>query len=175
MKLPSSDYDLEHRVTYRLALLSARNTRSVLDLYRKHGLTVAAWRALSLIGHHEPIHPSNISERSSVDPDKVTRAVDALVARGYVARNGDSRDRRRVVLTLTPRGRKVYVEIEGVRRRIEERFLGVLSAAEKRQFLALLGRLEEQGRRLFTGRDAWKAIVGGGVAGESPAPARRTR
>lgn len=170
MKLPASDYDLENRVTYRLALLSARNTRSVLQLYRKHGLTVAAWRAFSLIGHHEPIHPSSISERSSVDPDKVTRAVDALVARGYVARDGDSKDRRRVVLTLTPRGRKVYAEIEGVRRRIEERFLGVLSPSEKRQFLALLGRLEEQGRKLFTGRDAWKSIVGDGA---EERPARR--
>lgn len=175
MKLPVSEYDLEHRVTYRLALLSARNTRSVLDLYRKHGLTVAAWRALSLIGHHEPIHPSNISERSSVDPDKVTRAVDALVTRGYVARDGDRQDRRRVVLTLTPRGRKVYAEIEGVRRRIEERFLGVLSAPEKRQFLMLLGKLEAQGRKLFTGKDAWKAIVGDGADAGPAAPARRPR
>lgn len=86
------------------------------DLYRKFGLMVGGWRTLSIIGRYEPIHPGSIAERTSVEPDKVTRAVDRLVGRGLVARKADSKDRRRIVLTLTVHGRRIHAEIDGVRR-----------------------------------------------------------
>lgn len=160
MKRRPPDLDLEHRTAYRFAVLSAMSTRSISDLYRRHGLTVGGWRTLSLIGHHEPTHPSAISDRSSVDPDKITRAVDRLVRRGFVSRRLDETDRRRVVLTLTARGRKVHDEIDRVRRILEQKFLSVLSAAELRQFNRSLDKLEGQARLLFRDRGAWKKLVG---------------
>jgi len=60
--------------------------------------------------------------------------VDALVARGYLKRNVDPEDRRRLVVTLTRRGRKAAatqaaaresIDVE-LRERIGERGLGVL-------------------------------------------------
>jgi DNA-binding MarR family transcriptional regulator len=92
----------------------------------------------------------------------VTRAVDRLVAKGLVAREADEADRRRVVLTLTARGRKVYADIDRRRREIDAEFLSVLSAAERKAFFATLDTLELQARRIFTGRDAWRALVSSG-------------
>src|SRR3954471_8132025 len=96
--------DLEHRTAYRFSMLAAQSTRCMADLYRKAGITVGGWRTLSLIGRYEPIYPSSIAERTSVDPDKVTRAVDRLVEKGLVARKVDNADRRRIALRLTARG-----------------------------------------------------------------------
>ena len=52
-------------------------------------------------------------------PDKVTRAVDRLVQLAYVERKQDAADGRRVALSLTFLGQKVYADIEGLTRRVE--------------------------------------------------------
>jgi DNA-binding MarR family transcriptional regulator len=156
MKLSNPALDLEHRTAYRFAVLSAMSTRSIADLYRRHGLTVGGWRTLSLIGHYEPIYPSGIAERTSVDPDKVTRAVDRLVEKKLVTRKVDGADRRRVVLTLTARGRRVYAQIDRVRRVLEKEFLSVLTREELRSFNACLDKLEAQARRIFPRKKAAK-------------------
>ena len=181
MKLPAASLDLEHRTAYRFSMLAAQSTRCMSDLYRKLGLTVGGWRTLSLIGRYEPIHPGGIAERTSVDADKVTRAVDRLVGRGMVARKVDARDRRRIVLTLTARGRRVYAEIDAIRRAVEEKFLSVLTRDEIARFTATLDKLEAQARRIFTGKGAWRALVGksaarttsSGRAARAKSPARK--
>jgi DNA-binding MarR family transcriptional regulator len=159
MKLPKSDLDLEHRTSYRFAVVSAMSNRCVADLYRSHGLTVGGWRTLSLIGHYEPIYPGQIAERTSIEPDKVTRAVDRLVGIGYVARVADDNDRRRVVLKLTRSGRRVYSAIERVRREVEQELLAALSPSERKSFLQSLAKVEAQARRLFAGKNAWTALA----------------
>ena len=171
----AASLDLEHRTAYRFSILAAQSTRCMSDLYRKLGLTVGGWRTLSLIGRYEPIHPSSIAERTSVDPDKVTRAVDRLVSKGMVARKVDSADRRRIALTLTARGRRVYAEIDQVRRVIEQKFLSVLGKEELARFNATLDKLEAQARNIFTGKGAWRALVNGASSQPPGAPARRVK
>lgn len=154
MTRPAIRQGLEQRSAYRFALISAQTTRSLTGLYRKHGLTVGGWRTLSLIGNYQPIYPSSIAERTSVDPDKVTRAVDRLVEKGFVVRNTDKVDRRRVVLRLTARGLRAYNEIEKVRRKVEVQFLSVLSKDELASFYSILEKLEAQARRMFKDKGA---------------------
>jgi len=147
--MSKSIYDVEHRTAYRFAMLSTMSTRAMADLFRRHGLTDLGWRVFSLIGHLEPVHPSSIAKRASFDPDKVTRAVDRLVRIGLVGRSEDSADRRRSILKVTPRGRKVYSEIERARRTMEKQFLSVLDANELRIFHSALDKLEAQARKLY--------------------------
>ena len=154
MSMRNSPYDVEHRTAYRFSMLSTMTTRAIAALFRRHGLTDLGWRVFSLIGHYEPVHPSHIAKRASFDPDKVTRAVDRLVRVGLVARSVDSADRRRIILKVTPRGRRVYDEIERTRRSMEKEFLSVLDAEELKAFLAALGKLEAQARKLFQVRRA---------------------
>lgn len=157
--------DLEHRPAYRFSILAALSTRALAGLLAEHsGLTVAGWRALSIIGAHEPLSSGSVARHSSMDADKVTRAVDRLVAKRLVAREADEADRRRVVLTLTVRGRKVYGEIDRRRREIDAKFLSVLTEAEREAFFATLDKLELQARRIFTGRDAWRALISAGAS-----------
>jgi len=173
MKFTASNLSLEHRLAYRFSILAAQVTRCIGDLYRKHGLTVGGWRTLSIIGRYEPIHPSSIAERTSVEADKVTRAVDRLVANGLVARKIDSRDRRRIVLTLTARGRRVHGEIDQVRRVTEEKFLSVLTHDEVARFYGALGKLEAQANRIFATRGAWRELLGDAAPGASTSRAAK--
>lgn len=155
-----SELDLEHRPAYRFSILAALSTRAMAGmLAERAGLTVSGWRALSIIGAHEPLSSGSVARHSSMDPDKVTRAVDRLVAKGLVSRAADAADRRRVLLTLTARGRRVFDEIDGRRRELDVEFLSVLSDGERKALFAILDKLELQARRIFTGRGAWRSLV----------------
>lgn len=136
------------------------STRCAAEMYtKKFGVTVAGWKVLSIIGTYEPIHPGGVASRASMDLDKISRAVDRLVTKGLVVRTTDTQDRRRVVLTLSARGRRVYSEIDYVSRAIDARFLSVLTKDELKRFKLAMDKLEAQARRIFTGKGAWRAIL----------------
>jgi len=164
--VPEKCLELEQGTAYRFSVLEAMGTRFLSDMYSsRFRLTVAGWRTLSLIGKFAPIYPSEVAYHSSLEADKVTRAVNKLVAKGFVVRKGDRKDRRRVVLMLTPKGRRVYKEIDDIRKAIERRFLSVLSAKEMKAFFAAMDKLEANARLIFKDRGAWKAIVADEVVG----------
>ncbi len=144
-------YSIEHRIAYRFSILSTLNVRCIAHLYnKKFGLTLAGWRILSIIGRYEPIFPGVAAQLSTMDADKVTRAVDRLVDIGYVIRNTDAADRRRVILCLTSRGRAVYEEVEEVSQEMDARWRSVLTPEENRVFSAVMDKLDAQARALFT-------------------------
>jgi DNA-binding MarR family transcriptional regulator len=146
--LPST---LENRLAYRFSRLAEMNLRHMAGLYaRKHRLSATTWRILSIIGRYEPVFAGTAAQRSTMEPDKVTRAVDRLVRLGLVVRNTDVADRRRVILCLSSRGRTVYGEIERAFQKLDAKWRGALTAEEERTFTALLGKLETQANELFT-------------------------
>ncbi len=153
----NSELDLENRLAYRFSNIAAFSYRSIAGmLSERYGMTVAGWRAFSVIGAYQPISSGGVASRCSMDPDKVTRAVDRLAAKGFVARSVDPADRRRVMLTLTPRGRRAHDEIDEVRRRMDAEFLGAIPESERKALFATLDRLEQQARAVYTGRDTWR-------------------
>lgn len=50
------------------------------------------------------VTPSELAERCGYSRSRMTRILDALAAKGYLARRVDSRDRRRVLVRATERG-----------------------------------------------------------------------
>src|SRR4051812_11540473 len=103
---------LDHRITYRFAKIAARHARAFSTVYGgKFKLTVNTWMILSVIGRFAPLSANTAGPHSSLKPDKVTRAVDVLVDQGYVVRRQDSKDRRKVVLSLSLKGKRVHDEL----------------------------------------------------------------
>jgi len=100
-----------------------------------------------------------VGERTSLEPEKVTRAVDRLVARGLVTRRADSEDRRRVVLSLAVRGKEVFRRSEEIRNAIEREFLDALQPREKEMFHSLLDKLEQRAVTMFDGKQSWQKFV----------------
>ena len=68
-------------------------------------------------------HPSELARRLGVTPATCTAAVDHLVARGYVVRRPSERDRRQIVLVVTPKGHRT---LEAVWRRFDASLREVL-------------------------------------------------
>jgi len=68
-------------------------------------------------------HPSELARRLGVTPATCTAAVDQLVERGYVVRRPSERDRRQIVLVVTPKGHRT---LEAVWRRFDASLREVL-------------------------------------------------
>ena len=102
--------EAERRVTRRLAQVLA-------DL----DCSVERWRTLALLDGGESHRMSELAEVAQLPPASLTRLIDGMVGDNLVYRKADARDRRLVLVHVTPRGRALY-------RRLSER-IGVENGA----------------------------------------------
>ena len=115
---------------------------------------------MAAIGRFGPVFGKEVCAHTTVEPDKITRAVDRLVRLGYVERNQDTADGRRVALSLTLLGQKVYADIEGLTRRVELELQKGLSKQELDALSRILNKLEGRAIECHIGdRNAWRKIV----------------
>ena len=75
------------------------------------GLTFSRYEVLVLLSfsRSQTLPMSKIGERLMVHPTSVTNAVDRLVKQGYVDREADPKDRRRILASLTAAGQEALV------------------------------------------------------------------
>jgi DNA-binding MarR family transcriptional regulator len=150
-------FALEERSIYRFWLLVTQVQRCLAAYYvAKFGRPANAWRIFSVIGDRAAISPSEVARLTRLERDKITRIVDQLVARKLMRRNQTHRDKRRVSLSLTAKGKRVHREMEAMRRIMEAEFLGALDAWEREALYRLLDKLQQRASLIFEGKQAWK-------------------
>jgi DNA-binding MarR family transcriptional regulator len=134
-----------------LARLLRRAHLSASRRYRRH---LAAFdfapgeaRVLMSVLDAPGVTPSALADSADVDPPTVTGVVDRLVARGYLRREPDPRDRRRQLLFATDAGDALRSRILEARRASEVELEGMLGADDTARLRDLLARfLEAEGR-----------------------------
>jgi DNA-binding MarR family transcriptional regulator len=149
--------DLEHRSFYRLSLLATRINRAIASGYVKNfGRPAHAWKVVTVLGAFGPMSASEINAHTTLEMDKVTRIVDSLIEQGLATRNPDPKDRRKVVIALSARGKRVNAQLEQMIVEMEREFLIVLSRAERETFYNLLDRLQARANQAFGEKRVWK-------------------
>lgn len=86
-----------------------------------------------------------IQERLQIQPGSVSELTGKLELKGFVTRSRDENDRRRVVLSLTPAGRKAAEAAAG-RKDVAVRFDG-LTEEERGELAALLEKMIDGWRK----------------------------
>ena len=130
-------------VIVRAAIILGRDTNALLDrLLKPAGLVEPEFRVLmSLLAHGGNASAGDLCAALAQSPANLTRIGDALVKRGYIRRDTDLADRRRMLLTLLPKGRRFVDQmLPGVCREVTTLFAGFTSA-EKKQMLQGFKRL----------------------------------
>ncbi|MGH6625951.1 MAG: MarR family winged helix-turn-helix transcriptional regulator [Burkholderiaceae bacterium] len=64
-----------------------------------------------------------------------------LEAKGWVRREADTRDKRRKLLWVTPEGEQAALQMKRAATRVQARLVDPLDQAERKQLVALLGKL----------------------------------
>ncbi|WP_349358784.1 MarR family winged helix-turn-helix transcriptional regulator [Stappia sp.] len=103
---------LDRFLPYRLVRASDLVSQRFAALYKaRYGISRPEWRTFAILGEVDGVTATEIGRRSTMHKTKVSRAVAALEARGWLIRQIDEADRRVEHLRLTPSGRKVYGEL----------------------------------------------------------------
>ena len=109
---------------YELALsLKAANRgleRAANEAMQPLGITAAQADVLSVLAEAGPLSLKELGELLIAEAGHPSRMVDRLVSAGLVERRPAEDDRRRVVLSLTPRGRRLENRAQAARRQIED-------------------------------------------------------
>ncbi len=89
------------------------------------GISVSQCYALDTLGEHGEMTMIQLAGKLYLDKSTATRAINPLVERGLVQRRFSAADRREILVSLTPAGKKFYREImanlEASQRQILER------------------------------------------------------
>lgn len=83
-------------------------------VFAETGLNLHRWRTLAAIRRVENCSMKDLSLYSAIDRTTLTRAVDQLVREELVERWSPTGDRRRVNVSLSPKGEAVYAEAVGL-------------------------------------------------------------
>jgi len=152
----SSRLDLFRFMPFRLNRLSAEVSAALSSEYRaRYGLDIPEWRVLATLGfRNEACSAQYISDCTRTHKSTISRAVTALMERQIVERVENEADRREFRLRLTRKGRLLYEELIPRLLRKEQEILSCLSAQEKKQFAALLGKIEHSLDLIQTSQEA---------------------
>ena len=75
-----------------------------------HDLSVPQFRTLAFLSRHPGSSLSAVAEHIGLTLPTMSVLIEGLVQRGLVDRVADVRDRRRVLLTLTPEGKLLHAQ-----------------------------------------------------------------
>lgn len=136
----------------RLVNVAARTMRALLDArLAEEGMSFATWVSLMMLASQGPLGQGDLAEHMQVEGPTLVRRLDQLEAAGLVERVADAADRRRVSVTLTPRGKTAFARVRSSVQTTEDSMLDGIDQADLETTRRVLRELTERARRLRTG------------------------
>jgi DNA-binding MarR family transcriptional regulator len=142
-EIPNLDLAVEGIVD-RIAGLSKRFKRTLIETLSEHGLSYEEWDVLGALRRGGPPFrrsAGELAQISELSSGAMTNRLDRLEEAGLVKRLPDPNDRRGVLVELTKKGHTAWHDSAGAEAAREALIGSVLNDREKDQLNALLRRL----------------------------------
>ncbi len=151
-----SRLDLFKFVPFRLNRLAAEVSNALsVEYQERYGLDIPEWRVLATLGfRNDACSAQYIAHCTRTHKSTISRAVTSLMQRKLVERVENADDRREFRLQMTAKGKTLYEELIPQLLRREQEILACLSAQERKDFAALLGKIEKGFDLVQTSKDA---------------------
>ena len=114
----------------------------------KAGLGDSDFRVLEVLLHKGPMPVNAIGPKVDLNPGSVSVAVDRLYKKGLVSRVESENDRRVRTVSLTEKGRRVFVPIFREHAALIKRAFQDVSPGEQRQMEEVLKRIGRRAEQL---------------------------
>jgi MarR family transcriptional regulator, organic hydroperoxide resistance regulator len=121
--------------------LSKTSQETLLKIYKN--LTIAEASAIYAIGPDEPKTMKQIAETLGVAVSTPTRTIDRLLEKGFVNRKVGEKDRRKLLIELTTKGKELLENIDKENLEITKKMLNGLSDEEIETFKKILFKISE--------------------------------
>lgn len=133
--------------TFGLLLLSLRLslTRRIERLLADRGfdISLTQFRVLRALSSSDSMSASALAREVEHDGGALTRLLDRLQDKGYVARRPNATDRRAIEVFLTAEGTKFWDSMKDCLTELNDDVLAVLNDKERTQLFSLLHRVRD--------------------------------
>src|SRR3984893_9035183 len=137
----SQAFRLEDHRFFHFSQILARRTRAINACLRPYSLDYSRWRVLAVLQEHSGATMGQLADLTSVDRTTLTRTLGLMEEARLVARKERESDRRSLVISLTPKGLRMFARILPLTLAETDRALTGFSSAE-------IGALRDRLRRI---------------------------
>ncbi|WP_182915402.1 MarR family winged helix-turn-helix transcriptional regulator [Rhodopseudomonas palustris] len=151
--MPKGDDEVFRTFIHDFLAFSARVDQCRAGFGDCLGISGIAYTTLISIAHlqgEEGVGVSRIAEHLHLSGAFVTIEVSKLVKAGLVHKRANQEDRRRVLLTVTPKARKLLEQLVEIQAPVNDALFDCLSASEFRQLASMMARLVACGDKAVT-------------------------
>jgi DNA-binding MarR family transcriptional regulator len=132
---------LEETVGFLLSDTVRTMTRTFSARIARHGVGMGIFQFLRVLWEEDGLTQVELAERTRVRGASAAGALHELERRGFVRRLADSRDRRKVRVLLTPKGRRLFYVVMPDIAVTNAAMLSGFTAAEQRSLKIMLHRM----------------------------------
>jgi len=141
----STSLRLQDFLPYRCTSLAQRISLSLSRIYtERFGISVADWRILVTLAEHGELTARDLTERTSMDKVRVSRALASMEERSLVLRRPCPQDSRASQVRLTAAGKSLYRRVVPEALAWEQGLVSALTPREQSSLYALIDKLESR-------------------------------
>ncbi len=133
-------YQLDQQVGFLLRLANQRHAAIFQD-HAVGDLTRTQFAAIARLAEHGRCSQNQLGRYAAMDIATIKGVVDRLKQKGLVGTEPSQDDKRRSLISLTPKGEALVEDLHRAGREISRATLAPLTPAEQRSLLKLLGKL----------------------------------
>src|SRR6478672_7202286 len=140
-KLPAVDLSFLHAsLGFNVRLLDVRLMKMFAASLTKYGVTPAEATVLHVIMANPDVSHGELAETLLIKPPNMTKMLKRLEAEGLIDRLASASDRRRAVLSLTPKARRLVLRYRNAASAHEKMAFAAFSVAERKTLIRLVRR-----------------------------------
>ena len=132
---------LDEQVAHLLRRAHQRASALFLTVLGDAQLTPTQFFAMARLHEMGKLSQNRLGRLAAMDPATIQGVMRRLHERGFIERLADPRDRRRMVLSLSPLGRETVVRLLKDANRVGDEIVAPLTPQERDVFVSLLKRL----------------------------------
>lgn len=138
----SSELPFESSVGYQLRMANRATQRYLQSKIEPHGVTTGMWYFLRALWQEDGLTQRELSRRiGTMEPTTLT-ALTAMEKAGFITRERDPKDRRKLHVLLTPKGRALQAELLPLAQEVVRQATAGFAPEDLARFLGYLGAVQ---------------------------------
>lgn len=137
--------NLDTFLPYQLTNIATLVSNDFAKVYkREFGLNIPQWRILANLAQYGQSTAKQLCTQADMDKSTVSRAVKALITKGFICSKVNEQDKRAAFLMLSDEGEVLYKKITPEALAWEAQLLNTLSDDERLQMMSIFEKLKHQ-------------------------------
>jgi MarR family transcriptional regulator for hemolysin len=137
------EYDFEESIGYWVCMTSHELERALNAELAQHGITYRQWQVLGWLALEGSLSQTELAERMRIEAPTLVGILDRMERDGWIQRQSCPDDRRKKLITATPRVEPIWSRITSAARRVRARATQGLNPKELQTLKELLGTVRE--------------------------------